>query len=494
MVTVCSEVPAGETALTSKFVLNAKKDVEGKLDKYKARLVACGNNQVAGRDYTEVFAPTVQHATVRILLALAEAQGLAVHQTDVKTAFLNGDLDEKIYIRPPPYVRNGKEVWLLNKALYGLKQAARQWYEKLAEVFVAAGYKRSAVDPCLFYKGEGASRVFILVHVDDALVVGRVAHVRDAKQDMANAFEIKDLGPAAHFLGPDIVQSEHGIWVGQPKFSKDLAEYNMSDCKAVNAPMVPHSNLSATEGARLKEEIPYAALVGSLLYLTVNTRPDLAFVVGVLSRFMAKPREPHWVAAKIVLRYLAGTEELGLLYKRNMQGIEAFSDADFAGNVDTRKSTSGMTIVRHGAAVMWRSKLQSVVATSTCEAEYVAAAAAAKETLLLSKLLVALFGTFRKLVLCVDDQSALTLMQQHHAEVSGLTKHIDVCFHFLRFRVMSGDLGVRCVATDVQKADMFTKALPGLKLDTAVKALGLIPRFRLRTLAEGVCDEIGWFA
>ena len=477
-----TDLPAGETAIPSKFVLGIKRDVFGKLDKYKARLVALGCRQVAGRDYSEVFAPTVQHSTVRVLLAIAAAKGWEVHQTDVKTAFLNGELEERVYIRPPPHVRKGNKVWLLHKALYGLKQAARQWYTKLTEMFMAASYQQSTVDPCLFFKGKEGSRVFVVVHVDDALLVGDSSAIAAAKQDMRNAFDTKDLGPAHFFLGLEIVHTAQGIWVGQSKFSRDLlAQYGMSDCKADNTPMVPHTALSRADGKPLDSTVPYAALVGSLLYLTVNTRPDLAFVVGVLSRFMSNPREPHWVAAKRVLRYLAGTTDLGLYYNCDDSSLEAFSDADFAGSVDDRKSTSGLAVLMHGAAVMWRSKLQTVVATSTCEAEYIAAAAAAKEVLWLSKLLTELSGSFRKLVLSVDNQSALTLMQQHHAGVSGRTKHVDVNFHFLRFRVMNGDLGVQFVATDDQKADVLTKALAVAKLDTAVSALGLVPRFRLRT-------------
>jgi hypothetical protein len=217
-----TSLPRGKTTIPSKFVLNIKRDAVGKIDKYKARLVALGCKQIAGQDFSEVFAPTVQQSTVRVLIAIAAATGLHVHQIDVKTAFLNGDIEEEVYIKPPPTVRRGDEVWKLNKALYGLKQAARQWHMKLREELQSSGYVGSAVDPCLFMKGSVKSRVYILVHVDDALLVGEAHAVEMAKHDIAKSFDIKDLGPAEFFLGKDIVQTDHGIWVGQMRYASDV--------------------------------------------------------------------------------------------------------------------------------------------------------------------------------------------------------------------------------------------------------------------------------
>jgi hypothetical protein len=313
------------------------------------------------------------------------------------------------------------------------------------------------------------------VHVDDVLLVGPAEGVQLSKLDISNSFDIKDLGSAKFFLGKDIVQTEHGIWIGQSRFARDVVtNFNMLDSKPAISPMANGVVLSKTDGKPLDPDVPYAELVGSLLYLTVNTRPDMAYAVGVLSRFMSKPMDTHWTAAKRVLRYLAGTIELGIMYHRGQNDVSAYSDADFAGEIDQRKSTSGMAVVMNGGAVMWRSKLQSIVTTSTCEAEYVAASEAAKEVLWLSKLLCEIDGQYRKLTLRVDNQSALTLMKQHHAGTSGRTKHIDVVYHFLRDRVIRQDIDVDFVATEEQKADGLTKVLNGMKLQESKKALGLV--------------------
>jgi hypothetical protein len=470
-------LPPGKTAIPSKFVLNIKRDAFGKIDKYKARLVALGCRQIAGEDFTEVFAPTIQLSTVRVLLAIAAARGLHVHQIDVKTAFLNGDIEEEVYIKPPATVRRGNEVWRLNKALYGLKQAARQWHIKLREQLQTAGYVGSAVDPCLFMKGEGKACVYIIVHVDDALLVGEAAAVQSAKSDISKLFDIKDLGSATYFLGKEIIQTEQGIWIGQTRYASDLlTKFSMFDSKPAISPMAHGEVLSKQFGMPLDPKVPYAELVASLLYLSTNTRPDIAYAVGVLSRFMSKPMDKHWTAAKRVLRYLAGTYTLGLFYARDRRDVSAYSDADFAGDVDQRKSTSGMVVVMNGAAIMWRSKLQSIVTTSTCEAEYVSASDAAKEVLWLSKLLCEISSKFKKLTLHVDNQSALSLMRLHHAGTSGRTKHIDVNYHFLRDRVIRGDLDVDFVATEEQVADGLTKVLNGSRMKASKAALGLMKK------------------
>jgi hypothetical protein len=231
-------LPPGKTAIPSEFVLTIKRDSLKRVDKYKARLVALGCKQIAGQDFSEVFAPSIQQSTVRVLLARAAAAGLHVHQIDVKTAFLNGDIEEEVYIKPPATIRRGHEVWRLNKSLYGLKQAARQWHMKLREKLQAAGYAGSAVDPCMFMKGDGKSCVYVLIHVDDALLVGQAEAIESAKRDISKMFEIKDLGSAKYFLGKEIVQTERGIWIGQTRYAKDvLAKFNMFDSKPAISPM-----------------------------------------------------------------------------------------------------------------------------------------------------------------------------------------------------------------------------------------------------------------
>ena len=232
-------------------------------------------------------------------------------------------------------------------------------------------------------------------------------------------------------------------------------------------------HLGRGQGESLTDEFPYAELVGSLLYLTVNTRPDLAHAAGVLSRFMSCATQDHWKAAKRVLRYLAGSLDRGLVHRRGAPLIEAYTDSDYAGDPDSRKSTSGAVVLSHGGAVVWRSKLQSVVAASTCEAEYVAAAAAVKEVLWVRKLMGEMSGEMSRVRLYGDNQSALVLMQQHTPGAAGRTKYIDVAYHFVRHRVLQGNIEAVFVKTEDMKADMLTKAVPGPRQESGAAGMGL---------------------
>jgi hypothetical protein len=461
-------LPEDATAIPSKLVLDIKRDEYGNVDKYKARLVAKGFRQIAGRDYEEVFAPTAQQVTLKILLAVASAHDLAVDQLDVKTAFLNGELEADVYLRLPAEL--GGAIWLLHKSLYGLKQSARQWHAKLREEMMAHGFVPSKHEPCLFLKTEQTGPVYVMVHVDDALIIGNRAAVNRAKQLMQSMFDIKDMGVASFFLAMKITRREAGGYsLEQPRYVHDmLNRFHMADCNPVSTPLPVGLNLSRYDGELLPPGHQYQALVGSLIYLAVNTRPDISHAVGILSRFMAYPTTAHWDAAKHVLRYLKGTSALGLRFHGHAstgnQGVcdwEIFSDADFAADVDKRKSTTGAVMMMQGAAVAWISKLQSIVATSTAEAEFIAAAMASKQGLWVRKLLGEIYGKVSPLMLRVDNQPAIVLLTEHTAGQSGRTKHIDVQFHFVRDRYQRGDVIVKFVCTQDQRADIFTKQLPG---------------------------------
>lgn len=470
------EVPRGKRVLPMKAVYKIKRDAQGAVDKYKTRLVVLGCLQRKGADFEEVFAPTAQQATFRVMLAHAAEHDLELHQFDVATAFLNGELDpdDEVYVRMPEAF--GGHVYRLRKALYGLKQAARAWHAKLLSELIRLGFTASDADPCMFYRGDAAERVYLLIYVDDGIIIGRQQEVRAALADIAGAFEIKDVGNVSYFLGLQLRRdrARGQIWLGQPKYARDMLErFGMSDCKPVVTPLEANTHLGCSDGEPVSSDTPYAELVGSLLYLTVNTRPDLAFSAGVLSRFVAAPSDMHWKAAKRVLRYIAGTLDRGITYQRGQVEVEAYTDADYAGELDSRKSTSGAVVLMRGGPVVWKSKLQTVVAASTCEAEYVAAAAAAKEALWVRKLLGEMSGQVQRIPLYGDNQSALVLMKQHTSGASGRTKHIDVPFHFVRHRVMQGDLEAVFVPTDEMKADILTKALPGPKHEAGACALGL---------------------
>ena len=468
-----SLLPKGCKPLPSKGVCKIKRDIKGDIDKYKVRIVAKGFRQVAGRDYDEVFAPTARQATFRLLCSHAVEHDLELRQFDVSTAFLNGELEEEVYIKLPEEL--GGKVWRLKKALYGLKQAARAWHIKLREVMTKIKYRASDVDPCLFIQDEGDERTLVLFHVDDGLVVAPRKQGKVMIETIGKVLEIKDLQEASVYLGIEIRRRQDGgLGIGQEKYVRDLlSKFGMENCKPVRTPMEPNKHLGKEGQSIESEDTPYAELVGSLLYLAVNTRPDIAHALGVLSRYMSSPKEHHWQAAKRVLRYLAGTPDFGLVYVKGQETFVAYCDADFAGDLDNRKSTSGGVIIKSKAAVDWLSKLQSTVATSTCESECNSGKIVAQEGLWVRRLQGEISGQVGPLPLMCDNQSALVLMGQ---PLSGLSskKHVEVAFQFVRDRVMRGDVQLSFVPTETMWADVFTKPVPAPRFEQCRKAIGVM--------------------
>jgi hypothetical protein len=477
------ELPAGEKALPCRWVYKIKRDERGQVERYKARVVAKGFLQrdglSGGLSSEEVFAPASNLNTLRVLLSLAAQQDYDAHQLDVKTAFLNGDLEEEVYLKCPPGFDVPGKVWKLQKALYGLRQAAQAWHKKLKAALLQSGFSVSLTDPCLYMIHHQGELVYLLVHVDDCLLVGNSSGVQYAKAKVKSLFDVKDMGPVSLFLGLDVIRDRatRKLWLGQPRYiGSILKQFGMSDCKPRVAPLDTGLQLSK-DGEPLDASTPYNALVGSLLYLAMCTRPDITHAVGMLSRFVSDPRDEHWQAGKSVLRYLSGTQNLGLLYGDRTQNFRGYTDSDFAGDLAQRKSTGGFVFMYGGAAVAWSSKLQTIVATSTCEAELIAAARAVKEALYFSKLMADLCGQFYPITLCVDNQAAVVLLRNPAAGASSRTKHVDVCYHFARHRVAVGDVKVEYISTTHMLADIMTKQLPGPVFKTHRANLGVSARF-----------------
>lgn len=455
--------PSGVKVIASRWVFKVKRDERGQVDKYKTRLVAKGFMQRFGDQGTEVFAPTSNLCTLRVLLALAANQDLDVQQIDVKTAFLNGVITDDVYIKCPPGFEVPGKVWKLRKALYGLKQAALAWYETMKTAMIQSGFILSEADPCLFTRGNDDDKVYVLVHVDDCLLVGKHAATEETKKDIGKLFEIEDRGAIRHFLGMEVLRDykQHRIWVGQRHYVLNIIErFKMTDCKPRVTPFEASKQLEK-EGTTLSDEVPYRELVGSLLYLCQCTRPDIAHSVGMLSRYMSNPTKEHWEAAKSVVRYLSATHELGLMFEATSGYPEGYSDSDYGGDTVARRSTSGNVFIYGGAAVAWSSKLQTVVATSTCEAELIAFSFAVKEALHISKILVAITGKWIPLQLHGDNQAAVALAKNPSIGAHNRTKHLDICYHFCRYRAMVGDVTVVFMPTQEMMADILTKQLPG---------------------------------
>ena len=476
---VLTDLPLGKKVTDTQMLCERKRGADGHILKRKGRYVGRGDKQQFMVDYCETWAPVARHSTLRAFLARCAADGLYMCQMDVETAFLNGEVEEEIYVRQPVgYERGDKtKVCRLLKALYGLKQASRVWHKKLQSVLLAGGFRPANADPCLFIGTVDGVVCYLLVYVDDIIAASKSAAAVDAaKAGILKAFKARDMGSPSYFLGMHITRdSKKGVLqLGQRQYVVSLLErFGLTEANPVRLPMGAGVRLQK-EGDLLPDDAKavYQEMLGALLYLATCTRPDITFAVGRLSRYAAAPTTAHLAAAKTVLRYLKGTTALALEYGKDAH-LQGYSDADFAADVDSRRSTTGYLFLRNGAAISWLSKIQPTVAASTTEAEYVAASMAAKEAVWLQRLDKELGGTGAAVPLKCDNQGAIAMMRNPTS--SARTKHIDVCHHFIREKVEEGRIKVDHVGTAEMMADSLTKPLATVAFGTCRSGMGLRP-------------------
>ena len=474
------ELPKDVKAIPTRWVYKIKRDEKGRIEKYRARIVVKGYVQRAGIDYTEVYAPVGKYTTARYIMTEVVQNDLELVQLDVAAAYMHSSLEEEVYIKLPGQQRDGRAC-KLNKALYGLKQSGRAWFQHLKRILINLGLTITHADESLyiFRSDKDGASTFILVYVDDLLLAGQRDIIKWITDELKSKLQIVDKGDAKHFLGMEIIRNrqEGTLWLGQTQNAKDLLEkFGMEHAKGRKTPMDSNLHLAKSEETASPEQITqYQSMIGSLLHLANCTRPDLAQAVGALARHMANPSKEHMDAAKQVLRYLAGSTDLGLMFKRDAPSeVIGYCDADYAGDIDKRKSTSGYVFIVSGGAVSWSSKLQSTVAMSTCESEFMSAAHAAKEALWLRDIKGDLKGRVEPVTIFGDNQGALKLV--HHPYSHQRTKHIDVAHRFVQDRVERGELKCDYVPTDKMVADCLTKAVPLQKLQENRKDMGLTNR------------------
>ena len=372
------ELPENHQPIGVKWVYKRKMNAEGKIERYKARLVAKGYRQKAGIDYDKIFAPVARMETIRLLISLAAQYKWSIYQMDVKSAFLNGVLEKEVYVEQPPgYMKVGKEtkVLKLKKALYGLKQAPRAWNTRIDTYLRKNRFVQCPYEHALYVKEKEGNLLYVALYVDDLIFMGNnETMIKEFKEVMAREFEMTDLGLMKYFLGLQVRQDKTGVFVSQEAYAKSILKKNkMDDCNPVSTPMELGAKLSKFEGGDQVDANKYRSLVGSLRYLTC-TRPDILYSVGVVSRFMEEPKYSHWKANKRILRYIKGTETHGLFYSESIEyKLMGYSDSDWYGDVDDRKSTSGYVFYLEDTTFTWASKKQPIVTLSTCETEYVAA-------------------------------------------------------------------------------------------------------------------------
>ncbi|KAL0279419.1 UNVERIFIED_CONTAM: hypothetical protein PYX00_000983 [Menopon gallinae] len=454
-------------------------------DKYKARLVARGHTQRPGIDYDEIFAPVARYELIRTLLAIAVNEQMYVHQLDVVSAYTQGFLSDEVYMeQPEAFVdkKNKDHVCKLVRPLYGLKQSGREWYKRINDYLVNKGGMNAEGDPCIYVFGTNENRVILLIYVDDILLASKsLEEMNEIKELLKREFEITDLGPINTILGINIKRdSDTGnMTLTQRNYIEELIKkFGMENAKEIGTPMelnVKVSKEMSPKDENEREEMkhkPYRELIGCLVYLSKATRPDIAFAAMTLGRYCNDPGKEHWTLAKRVLRYLKATPELGIKYSRNVKQLEAFTDSDWAGNVDDRRSCSGNVLMLAGGPISWMSKLQSSVSLSTMEAEYVAIREVTKEVVYVSRLINhMLFRHYVKEPISVycDNQSAIELSK--NPVFHKRSKHIDIAYHYARELVEKGKIELKYLRTDEMIADVFTKPLSKVKHNKFVKML-----------------------
>jgi transposase InsO family protein len=480
-----ADLPAGTNILPVKWVYKIKTDGNGQIEKFKARVTPKGFRQKEGKDYFEVFARTGMYKTMRFGLSLAARFDHELEQLDVPTAFLNADLDEEVYMEVPEGYRAGKDgmVYRLKKALYGLKQAPRNWYLLVSKFIVEEmHYKPCVSDPCLFYRRSRSGRLMLIfLFVDDF----QCSFHREDREEwnklkavLIERFGTKDMGESKWILGMRIARDRKAgtLTLDQELYlTKALEKYGFAQCRTAPTPEIV--------GAAHQEQTPemmkptdkqrYMEIVGTLMYAAISTRPDITHAVYYLAAWMLDPRAMHMAAAERVLRYIASTLSLGLVFGSRNGGVIgdsrghtqvqvdvcAYADADWANNKDDRRSVTGWVAKINGDPVSWSSKKQRTVALSTCEAELYAGAAAIQEVLWLRGIVKELgLRTELGSVIRGDNQSALAVSKNG---IKGeRTKHVDVKYHFVTETVDRGDVQLKWVPSSEQHADIFTKALP----------------------------------
>jgi hypothetical protein len=385
-----------------------------------------------------------------------------LHQMDVKTTFLNGVIEEEVYIEKPQgfEVEDRKShVCKLKKAMYRLNQAPRAWYGQIESFLTSLGFTKSKADSNLYFKVMNNESVILLLYVDDLFLTREENLIIEYKKRLASEFEKKDLGLMHYFLGLEVWQSPERIFLNQGKYAvKILKSFDMLECKSMNTPMETKLKLLVNTSSELIDATLYKQIIGSLMYL-MNTRPDICFSVNTLSQFLVEPRHVHLVATKHVMRYLKGTLDCGLSYHGDHDfTLSGYTDSDWARSVSDRKSTSGCCFNLGSAMISWQSRRKSSIDLSTAEEEYIVACSASYEAIWLCKLLTGLFDLEMEATTILCDNQSFIKMTENHVFHERL-KHIEIRYHYICDMVQRGAIKLQYVSTNEQVVDVLTKPL-----------------------------------
>ncbi|CAA7042208.1 unnamed protein product [Microthlaspi erraticum] len=469
-------LPPGKTALGCQWVFTIKYKSDGSVERYKARLVVLGNNQIEGEDFGETFAPVVKMNTIRICLEVSAAKNWEIHQMDVHNAFLHGDLEEEVFMKLPPGFRtkDSSQVCRLHKSLYGLRQAPRCWFAKLSTALLEYGFTQCLSDYSLFLYNRDGKQMYVLVYVDDLVISGNSIELMTAFKDyLSSQFRMKDLGVLKYFLGIEVARSPKGIYLCQRKYALDIiSETGLLGARPVKFPLEQNHRLSFATGDDIPDPKRYRRLVGHLIYLAA-TRPDISYAIHILTRFMQHPKAAHWEAALRVVRFLKNNPGQGILLRADCPlTVTGWCDSDWNGCPLTRRSLTGYFIQLGNSPVSWKAKLQDTVFLSSAEAEYRAMQYAVKEIKWMKAFLLSLgIDHSAPIALFCDNKAAIHIAA--NPVFHERTKHIENDCHFVRDAWKDGIITMKHVSTDKQLADILTKALGAAEFENFKFKMGI---------------------
>ncbi|GJV03065.1 putative ribonuclease H-like domain-containing protein [Tanacetum coccineum] len=469
-----------------------KKDERGIVVRNKARLDAKGYTQEERIDYDEVFALVARIEAIRLFLAYASFMRFIVYQMDVKSAFLYGTIEEEVYVCQPPSFEDPQfpnKVYKVDKALYGLHQAPRAWYETLSTYLIENGFRRGIIDKTLFIKKDKGDILLVQVYVDDIIFGSTKKSLCTKFESLTHKkFHMSYMGELTFFLGLQVKQKDDGIFISQDKYVADiLKKFDFSSVKTASTPLETNKALIKDEEAEDVDVHLYRSMIGSLMYLTAS-RPDIMFVVCACARFQVTPKTSHLHDVKRIFRYLKGQPKLGLWYPRDSPfDLEAFSDSDYAGASLDRKSTTGGCQFLGKRLISWQCKKQTIVANSTTEAEYVAAANCCGQVLWIQNQMLDYGFNFMNTKIYIDNESTICIVKNlvFHSK----TKHIEIRHHFIRDCYEKKLIQVIKIHTDHNVADLLTKAFDVSSLEYATSKTVISVTAEIHGYCEEGCDH-----
>ena len=438
--------------------------------------------QKPNEDYTTTYSPVVRYSTLRFLFALASRYKFMMFHLDVETAFLNGEIDEEIYVyQPAPFVnQKAKEkVLKLHKALYGLKQSSHKWNQKLIEILNSLNFKQLQSDNCVFTNEVENQQLIKASYVDDLIILTNSLSLKNKLiHQLREHVTIRDLGELKFFLNINIDYNKNAgdIAISQTNYIIEiLKRFDMETCNNLNTPLEPSLKLTKakTKEAVTKSRFQYQEAVGCILYLSQTTRPDLAFAATTLSRFNSCYNKHHVKAVRHVLKYLQGTKDLKLTLTDQVKTLVRYSDSNLADGIKDKKSTAGYIFFLYGFPVSWSSKRQSCVSGSTCQAEYLAMSRASKEAITLRNLAIELDYIINQQPTKIygDNKPAVDYSNDQNSGKN--LRHIALKYHEIKDFIKKRLIITIQISTDQMIADIFTKALPGPKHEFCVSSMGL---------------------